>query len=264
MPRAQTIQNVKILNRDALKYIAIFVMLIGHLIAWGTLIEHPDHDNALYDLPTGLMILSSLSVFCPPVMFSFIADGYKYTRDRKKYALRLFLFACITQPFDWLIFQPIHGWRTCNVIFTLFFGLLAIMVWESGCKLWQRIMLVILCDAATVLISSDWLVFGVLHIIFLHIFREKPRARLISYTFLMLGNFLLNLTLLGKIPMGKLLIHIAAMIAAFMAAYFCMTTFYNGKKGKHPFFTKWFFYAFYPLHYLIIWCIVAAVRPFIS
>jgi hypothetical protein len=30
---------------------------------------------------------------------------------------------------------------------------------------------------------------------------------------------------------------------------------YNGKKGKHPNFAKWFFYIFYPLHYLRIFIV---------
>ena len=34
-----------------------------------------------------------------------------------------------------------------------------------------------------------------------------------------------------------------------------MTVFYNGRKGKHPTFAKWFFYIFYPLHYFIIWVV---------
>ncbi|MCH5348252.1 MAG: hypothetical protein J1E40_02920, partial [Oscillospiraceae bacterium] len=114
----------KIFNRDMMKYLALIPMFIGHMIAWINLMNDPGNDYALYEMPTVLMIISGLSLFCPPVMFFFVADGYKYTRDRKKYAQRLLLFAIITQPFDWLIFQPIHGWWTSNVIFTLFFGLL--------------------------------------------------------------------------------------------------------------------------------------------
>ncbi|MCR5306319.1 MAG: hypothetical protein K6E36_07480 [Oscillospiraceae bacterium] len=37
-----------------------------------------------------------------------------------------------------------------------------------------------------------------------------------------------------------------------LLAYCCMTVFYNGRKGRHPVFAKWFFYGFYPLQYLII------------
>lgn len=252
----------KVLNRDMMKYFALIPMFIGHLISWITLMNDPGNDYALYELPTGLIILSSLSLFCPPVMFFFIADGYKYTKDRKKYALRLLIFACITQPFHWLIFQPVDGWWTSNVIFTLFFGLLSIIAWESSFKLWQRILLIVLCVGATVLIASDWLVFGVLFILTLHIFRDRPKARLIAYTLLTLPYYLLNLFSLGKIPTFKLITNIIVMIAACMAAYFCMTTFYNGKKGRHPVFAKWFFYAFYPIHYLIIWLVKMCIDKF--
>ncbi len=247
-----THSNIKILNRDMMKYIAYIPMFIGHMIAWINLMNHPENDFALYELPLPLILIAGLSLFCPPVMFFFIADGYQYTRDRKKYALRLLLFACMTQPFHFLIFQPIYGWRTFNVIFTLFFGLLSIFAWESKWKLWQRILLIILCDAATVLLSSDWMMFGVLFILFLHIFRDRPKARLIAYGLLISIHTSMNLFSLGSVPAFQLIFYMFVMLVAFMAAYLCMTVFYNGKKGRHPNFAKWFFYVFYPLHYLII------------
>ena len=255
-------KSYKIFNRDMMKYLALIPMFIGHAIAWINLMNNPSSNIAVYELPMALMIISAFSLFCPPVMFFFIADGYKYTRDRKKYALRLLLFAVITQPFDWLIFQPLNGWWSSNVIFTLFFGLLSIICWESKFKLWKRILLVILCVAATALVNSDWLVTGVVIILFLHIFREKPKTRFIVYTSIALVHCLLNLILLGKAPVEKLLTYMAIMFGMFMAAYFCMTIFYNGKKGKHPTFAKWFFYAFYPAHYLIIWLIKICMDRF--
>ena len=246
-------KSLKVIDRDMMKYIAIFTMFIGHAVAWIHLMQHPGDEYATFNMPFGLMCVSFLSLICPPVMFFFIADGYKYTRDRKRYALRLFIFACITQPFDWLIFQPLHGWRTFNVIFTLFFGLLAIMIWESKLKMWQRIVLIVLCDAVTLAMSSDWMLFGVLFILFLHIFRDRPKQRLIAYSVLTALHFLPNLFSLGKVPTANLLTGIMVMISMFALAYFAMTVLYNGKKGKHPVFAKWFFYAFYPLHYLVIW-----------
>lgn len=247
--------KIKVLNRDMMKYLALIPMFFGHMIAWINLMNHPESDLALYELPTPLLVITGLALFCPPVMFFFVADGYKYTGDRKKYALRLLIFALISQPFHWLIFQPILGWWTTNVIFTLFFGLLAIIAWESRFRLWQRILLVVLCIAATVLLYSDWMIFGVLFILLLHIFRDRPKARLISYSILILLHTSLNLFSLGTVPTFKLLLYIFVMLAVFMAAYFCMTTFYNGKKSNHPVFAKWFFYIFYPVHYLIIFVV---------
>lgn len=126
----QNYDRYKVINRDVIKYVAVFFMFWGHLISWLTLLDNPDNSNAIYNLPVWTNIVTNLSMFCPPVMFFFIADGYKYTRNCKKYALRLFMFACITQLFDYLLFHE-KPEQSGNVIFTLFLGLLAIMAWES-------------------------------------------------------------------------------------------------------------------------------------
>ena len=240
----------KIFNRDMMKYTALFFMFWGHLFAWVTLMRNPDADIAYPLMPLWMRIVTHFSIFCPPVMFFFIADGYKYTRDRKKYALRLCLFALIAQPFDWLVFQPIIGWWHTNVIFSLLFGLLAILAWESPYKLWQRVLLVLLAVGLSVLFFSDWLIFGVLMILFLHVFREKPKARLSAY--LILTVIWLLLGFIGAELNAGFWLDKALDFAMMLAAYACMTVFYNGKKGRHSTFAKWFFYAFYPAHYLLI------------
>lgn len=254
----ETAKKYKIFNRDACKYLAIFFMFWGHLFAWVTLMRNPDAGVPYPLMPLWMRIITHFSIFCPPVMFFFITDGYKYTRDRKKYALRLGLFALITQPFDWLIFQPIYGWWSTNVIFVLFFGLLAIIAWESKWKLWQRVLLVLGCTGLSVLISAAWMLFGVLIILFLHIFREQPKKRLTAYlilTVIWLGTNFIGVEINGLFWMDR-----ALDFAMMMAAYACMTVFYNGKKGRHPTFAKWFFYAFYPAHYLLIWLIERITR----
>ncbi len=246
--------RLKIIDRDTIKYIIVFFMFWGHLAAWHTLMSCPGISTPYEVMPLWQNILSHLSLMCPPVMFFFIADGWKYTRDRRKYALRLLIFACITQIPDWLVFQPIYGWWTSNVIFTLFFGLLAITAWESDKKKSMRILLVILCTAATLMIYSDWMIFGVIFILFLHIYRDRPKARLIS--FIAVSAAWKGTEIIFELCEKKLTAaaaaNAAADFAAVMTGYLLMTVFYNGKKGKHPVFSKWFFYAFYPLHYLII------------
>ena len=248
----------KIFNRDMVKYLAIFFMFWGHMFAWVTLMRNPDAASADPLMPLWMRIVTHFSIICPPVMFFMIADGYKYTRDRKKYAIRLGIFALITQPFDWLIFQPIHGWWTTNVIFTLLFGLLAIMAWESRFKFWQRVLLVLGCVGLSVLIFSDWLIFGVLLILFLHMFREQPKKRLTAYlitTVIWLAMGFIGAEINAGFWTDKVL-----DLAMMLAAYACMTVFYNGRRGKYPTFAKWFFYVFYPLHYLLIFIIERVTR----
>ncbi len=254
--------GIKVLNRDMMKYLAIFFMFWGHLFSWVLLYRNPDVQDPYTLMPLWMRIVTHGSLFCPPVMFFFIADGYKYTRDRKKYALRLLIFACITQPFDWLLFQPRYGWLSFNVIFTLLFGLLAVMVWESGLKLWLRIVLVAAFCAVTLLISAAWEIFGVLLILFLHIYRERPKARIIAYSVIIAvwKGLAVMWAVLGGTFDGWALLDAVLDVAFIMAAYLCMTVFYNGRKGKHPVFAKWFFYAFYPLHYLVIWAVAVFLK----
>ena len=243
-------RRYQILNRDACKYLAIFLMFWGHLFGWRILMKQPDVGVPYNVMPLWMRIVTHFSIFCPPVMFFFVADGYKYTRDRRKYARRLGIFALITQPFDWLVFQPVYGWHTTNVIFTLFFGLLGIMAWESRCKTWQRVLLVALCCGLSLLLFSDWMIFGVLFILFLHGFREKPKARFTAYLSLTLLWLLTGF--IGAEFNAGFWLDKALDLAMMLLAYFCMTTLYNGRKGRHPQFAKWFFYGFYPVHYLVI------------
>jgi hypothetical protein len=250
--------RLKVFDRDAVKYIAIFFMFWGHLFAWLALMRGYAVNNDPYSvMPLWQNLLSHASLLCPPVMFFMIADGYKYTRDRKKYALRLLIFACITQIFDWLIWVPINGWWTANVIFTLLFGLLAIMAWESKLRTWQRVLLVILCSGATLLIQSDWEIFGVLLIFFLHLYRDRPKARFIAYTATacVWKGIAVLWQLIGGTFGGAAIFNDVMDMVFVMLGYAIMTLFYNGKKGKHPVFAKWFFYIFYPLHYLAIWLV---------
>jgi hypothetical protein len=102
-------KRYRVFSRDMMKYLAIFIMFWGHLIGWVILDRYDGDVTKYYELPLWEIVLIFMSIFCPPVMFFFIADGYRYSRDRKKYAVRLLVFAVITQPFDWLCLKKIQG-----------------------------------------------------------------------------------------------------------------------------------------------------------
>ena len=206
--------------------------------------EKPRHHRSVFDNA----VVAGLAVARFPALPA---------HDRRKYAIRLLIFACITQIPDWLCFVPVYGWRSTNVIFTLFFGLLAIIAWESGLKKWQRVLLVILCSGATLAISAPWEIFGVLFIFFLHIYRNKPKARLTAY--LIIAAVWKGLAVMWQIIGGTFgaaeIYHDTLDLVFVMLGYVIMTVFYNGKKGRHPAFAKWFFYIFFPVHYMIIWLV---------
>lgn len=238
-------QRFKIINRDAVKYIAIFFMFWGHLFAWRILWGQPDIADPMSVLPLWQQLFCHLSLLCPPIMFFMVGDGYKYSRDRKKYALRLFIFAAVTQLIQCLIEK---GWDSANVIFAMLFGLLEIAIYESKLKKWQKVILIALMILLGILITCEWMIFGELLILALHIFRDSPKKRLIAYTSLV---FVWQLIAVFFNPLFDCI----ARFLVVMAAYALMTVFYSGKKGRFPKFSKWFFYIFYPAHYLIIYAV---------
>ena len=73
------------LNASTLKLIAIITMVIDH-ISWGFFDFYSWQGYMLH-------IIGRLTI---PIMCFFIAEGYHYTRNIKKYTARLFVFAVIS------------------------------------------------------------------------------------------------------------------------------------------------------------------------
>lgn len=89
-----TVTEKRGLSANTLKYIAIAAMLIDH-IAW-----------CFVDTYSVLgQIMHVIGRLTAPIMCYFIAEGYYYTRNVKKYLLRLGLFALISwAPFTFMEF----------------------------------------------------------------------------------------------------------------------------------------------------------------
>ena len=251
------LDKLKVVDRDIIKYIVIVFMGLGHFLAWLCGTGTP---NPAYFLPIPYQIMIALSLIAPPTMFFFISEGFRYTRSRKDYAKRLFIFACITQIPEYILWvdKPIGitdfiGFGTLNVFFSLFCCLIALMIYESDCPKKKKVVLLILLTLTSFL--TIWGAFCVGYVLIWHIFRDDLKKRTIAYTGLtVLYNSISFIpALLGDSPYrGYELMGISVRFVAMMLAYVLITFFYNGKKGKHPVFSKWFFYIFYPAHVLII------------
>ena len=223
------------LNRNQIKYLAIIAMLIDHL-AWKM-------------FPTASVtgqVLHFIGRLTGPTMAIMVAEGYQYTRNLKKYALRLGLFALIS----WIPFslyetgsiQPQFG-----VIYTLFLGLMAICVWDrTSLPKWAKIVIVVvLCILS---LFGDWPIFDVLWPLFLFIYRDDKKKKWRSFNIIICVEcgFVIGMSILGGQPFAQLF-----QLGAFMVPIIFLY-FYNGESGsKHPF-HKWFFYIFYPLHLIIL------------
>lgn len=251
--------NKGYLNRNQIKYIVIIAMLMDH-IAWGFV----DAVN-----PSIGACMHFIGRLTGPTMAYFVGEGYSYTRDAGRYQKRLALFALISWPaFVYYEFGSLpvdfgDGSISLNpmqsVIFTLFLGITAIRVWESARmkKTVKIICIILLCMISAI---GDWPVMDVLGCLFVHVYRDRPKAKWTAFT---LTFFIPNAALMiinaialrGSAGAFSMWFQMGVLIVPLMLGFL-----YNGQCGSKAKVHKWFFYLFYPAHLavlgLIRWCIL--------
>ena len=223
----------------------MITMLIDHIGACVferglLLVDETRNDAALFEMLRNTdRILRLIGRVSFPIFCFLLVEGFLHTHDRKKYALRLFLFALVSEiPFDLAImgrlFDPVHQ----NVFFTLLIGLLAMMLCDYFRMQAQPVAQVLVLILAMVLawaLHTDYGYRGVLLIELLYIFRYDRMKQVVA----------------GAVAFSW---ETTAPLA------FIPVWFYNGKRGKSG---KWFFYWFYPVHLLILWGVKTFLLPII-
>lgn len=218
-------KNMKIFNRNLLKIIALLTMLIDHI---GVI---------LFPQILALRIIGRISY---PIFAFFIAEGFFYTKNKRKYFFIMLLFAIIAQPIYYFALNQTN----LNILFTFIFSLIAIVLIKHLNKKIENYILLI-CYIAVVLILSllnliEYGFIGVSIPVILYFLKNYPKTKYIVLTILLLllsilpsisGNFVQFASLLS-LPLLLL---------------------YNGKKGKIN--LKYLFYVFYPTHLLILFLI---------
>ena len=145
--QVQTKRRWKGISGSTLKMIAIVTMLIDHigavvlarlLIVQGVNSIDTSSQNAvmqwltqnatLYYTYTAMRMIGRIAF---PIFCFLLVEGFLHTHDVKKYALRLGAFALISEiPFDLTFSGKVLDFQYQNVFFTLFIGLLTMMVYH--------------------------------------------------------------------------------------------------------------------------------------
>lgn len=152
-----------------------------------------------------------------------------HTSNKKKYALRLGLFALISEiPFNLAVSNQLFDRDSCNVFVTLLIGLLVIWLMDYLQSNPFLMLIPAICGACLAsLIQCDYDYRGIILIVLLYLFRYyRPLQALAG-----------ALSLYWEWP------------AIFAFIPICM---YNGKKGRN---IKYFSYVFYPAHLLLLYFI---------
>lgn len=194
-----------------------------------------------------------------PIFAFMMAEGYFYTKNRKKHYLRLLAFALLSEiPFDLLYtgtwFYPYHQ----NVLWTFLIALTGIHIMEATRKK-NRLWLTCLVSFLTVLMGYffgyagfvDFYGPGVLTVFVFYFFHGRK-------WWCYLGQFValywLNVELLGGMyyPVQILGREVELMQQSFALLALIPIWLYRGRKGPYSKLFQYFCYAFYPLHCLIL------------
>lgn len=233
------IEKYKILSGSALKLIAVISMLIDHI---GVALTYEDFANqnliSLFGKDISIyFILRFVGRLAFPIFCFLISEGFYHTKNRFKYGRNLLLFALISEiPFDLFTSRNIFSMGGQNVYFTLFVGFLALYIIDSNFHFLYKALFFVFVLGAFPLLKTDYGVKGVLLIVLFYYLRENNLLKtILSFPFLSGGY------------------------RAFCSLFFI--NLYNGKRGVvNNKFSKYFFYAFYPMHLLILYF----VRLYIS
>ena len=233
------------LSGSALKYIAVLAMLVDHLASALGL---------AYYSPLG-SVMHFIGRMAAPLMFYFIAVGYRSTRNVNAYTLRLAAFAAISYlPF--IYFQTgalptAESWTSMNVIYTLLLGHLALRLMHEVKNVvlsWGGVFVCLVLAT-----YGDWGYFAVVAILLFDMLRGNFRYQRAMFCLL---------ALLVKIlpPLAAALAALSspevfcsevlkAVVASGMLVPMLLLGLYNGRRGNA---SKWFFYIFYPSHLLVL------------
>jgi len=246
------------LTASALKSIAIIAMIIDH-IAWAF-------------VPTASVlgvVMHGIGRITGPTMFYFIAEGYRYTRNKNKYTLRLGIFAVISWlPFYYFEFgtlPSLYSFSPVGVIYTLFLAHIAV---RSRHELKNRL-LRILAIAAAIGLSSigDWGIIGVIMVLLFDGFYGNFKKQAIAYSCIVL--LITVMPLISVIAMALSGVDVAEAFGLAQSNLFdavistsiiqlgqfiplILLRFYDGRLGNGGPALKWFFYIIYPVHLLIL------------
>ena len=221
-----------LLSGSALKVIAVLSMLTDH--------------SAYYFLEENTVAYDAMRCFgriAFPVFALLVAEGYAYTRNRMRYFLSLLAFATFSEV-PWYLLNGADG--THNVMFTLALGVAAMAAFDR-LKEHKAVAFATVLLAATVfaILGLDYGWRGILMIFLFHLFGSlyncqwsnslSVRLLQLAFTFPFMGHYGITGALLA-----------------------CSVIFlYDGTRGFiKGNLAKYGFYAFYPLHLIVIWLLI--------
>lgn len=227
-------QRIQFLNGFHLKLIAICTMLIDHMG---------------YTLFPGVMWLRCVGRVAFPIFCFLIAEGCVYTHDRKKYAARLLVFALLSEiPYNLMNSGMIWDPYDQNVLWTLLTGALVCWLIDWALKKCTPLSFVL---TGAAMVAAYWLLeafrtdyggWGMLLVAAFYGVHRAPSGAVVKMIAQAFGLAFFSIGVMG----GYLSIELWSL-AALVPIWL-----YNGQRGFSNKAVQYGFYAFYPVHILIL------------
>lgn len=228
---------VKKLNSNQLKIIAVCAMIFDHLL-W---VIKPGYNNGAI-----LVLLHLVGRIVAPIFCFFIAEGAFYTKNRKKYLIRLLLFAlishfayCFAFGINFLPFSNGTFFNQTSIMWPLALGLVGIMIQDTEIKnVYKVVLTLLLCVLA---FPADWSSVAVMIIVYNYAYRNNFKKQMIS---MMIFTCMYAIVYAIFINVWYGLIQMGTIFAI------PLLKMYNGERGNWKG-MKYFFYIIYPLHLIL-------------
>ena len=236
-------KGVFTMSRDSIKMVAMLTMLINHI--------------ANVFLPAGQPLTNlclCIGYFTAVTMCFFLVEGYGCTRSKRRYAGRLLGFAVLAQLPYQLAFPAngIAGFVQFNMLFTLLLCFLVLLVQEKIRDRVLRGVCIVLLICAS--LFCDWaLLAPVFTLLFAWAGGNRTRQKAaFGAAALLYGG-------MAGLGSGQVWEAVGCAVPILVSA-FVILYLYNGRRAAHGrTFYKWFFYAFYPAHLLVLGLLRLAV-----
>lgn len=224
------------LNSNQIKLIAIIAMTIDH-VTW---LLFPGCQKIWWVM--GLHIIGRLTA---PIMWFFIAEGFHYTRNVKKYIARLFVFAVISHfAYNFaggIPFIPTGMFNMTSVMWSLAWAVVLMVIFTADkIPQWAKYILIALICFIT--FPSDWSTIAAMCPVYLYLnrgdFKKQSLSMFVWVSIYAIVYFLFMDKVYGILQMFTLL-------------SLLILKHYNGERGNFKG-MKWLFYWYYPAHLFII------------
>lgn len=236
------------LSGEQLKMFALIFMILDHVGYRMMVSGNFDKSISLVRFGDVLRMFGRLAF---PIFAFMISEGFRYTSDKRKYAMRLFVAAIFSEiPFDLLKNAGLKGYNGKyawfdlsgqNVMLTFFLAVIMLILLDNYMMnkntyyAYNEYVYVIVFCIIAYLVKCDYVFFGIIMIWLFYKFIDDFLiiAILISLIYIIQGEFF----------------GILSIIPIFL---------YNGRRtnklmdSKKANIHKYFFYVFYPVHMLIL------------